>query len=149
MDYSAVLVKCCASEQLLQSVVEGDRPPQLRRYRLCWTWAKMMAVEYEGEAGFFHSEDSFDSRHVQHHQKDVRFSERPLLDSHSRWRLVTRAPSSPAGNNNMAQREERTYPDDSAWSRVTNSELTGAFLLSPEVIVRAVLGAQETEDTCT
>ena len=54
----------------------------------------------------------------------------------------------------MAQREERTHRDDSdgcwsplgAGSRIRSSQ--AHFALSPEVIVRAVLGAQETEDTC-
>ena len=41
------------------------------------------------------------------HREDVRFSGRPLLDSHSRWRRVSRALSSPAGTmSRMAQREE-------------------------------------------
>ena len=65
------------------------------------------------------SEDSLESRHAQHHWKDVRFSERPLLDSHSRWRRVSRAPPSPAGDRfYVAQREERTHPDDNdaLWS---------------------------------
>ena len=65
------------------------------------------------------SEDSFDSHHAQHHWRDVRFSERPLLDSHSRWRRVSRALPSPASDRyNMAQREERAYSDDNdaCWS---------------------------------
>ena len=65
------------------------------------------------------SEDSLDSRHAQHHRKDVRFSERPLLDSHSRRRRVSGAPPSPAGDRyNLAQRGERTCPDDNdaCWS---------------------------------
>ena len=83
----------------------------------------MVAVEYEGVTGLF------DSNHAQH----VRFSDRPLLDSHSRWRRVPRAPPSPAGDRqNMAQREERTHPDDddACWSplgaglRIRSSQLS-------------------------
>ena len=87
--------------------------PPLRRYPSVLDTGKMVAVEYEGETGLF------DSRHAQHHRKDVRFSDRPLLDSHSRWRRVPRAPPSPAGDrHNMAQREERTHHDDdyACWS---------------------------------
>ena len=74
------------------------------------------------------SENSFDSRHAQHHGKDVRFSDRPLLDSHSRWRRVPRAgriwlnEMMPAGRH-----MERAY-EFGAHKRI---------LLSPEVIVRA------------
>ena len=34
--------------------MEGDRPPQLRRYPSVLDMGKMIAVEYEGKAGFFH-----------------------------------------------------------------------------------------------
>ena len=49
-----MLVWCCAFGPLLRSVMEGDRPPQLRRYPSVLDMGKMIAVEYEGEAGFFH-----------------------------------------------------------------------------------------------
>ena len=49
-----VLVWCCAFGPLLRSEMEGDRPPPLRRYPSVLDVCKMVAVEYEGEAGFFH-----------------------------------------------------------------------------------------------
>ena len=100
------------------------------------------------------SEDSFDSRHAQHHRKDVRFSDRPLLDSHSRWRRVPRAPPSPASDrHNVAQREERTSPDDddACWSslgaglRIRSSQAHVALSGSHRA---GGSRAQETEDTC-
>ena len=101
------------------------------------------------------SEDRFGSRRVQYHRPDVRFFERLVLDSHSRRRRVSRAPPSSASDGvTVAQREARSYSDDDDvyWSplgtglriRITHRRIE----LSPEVIVRAVLGAQETEDTC-
>ena len=116
-----MLVWCFAFGPFMRSVMEGDRPPQLRRYPSVLDMGKMTAVEYEGEAGVLSpttdSEDSFDCRHAQHHQ-DVRFSERALLDSHSRWRRVSRALSSPAGDRKIVAQRERTCPDDTdaCWS---------------------------------
>ena len=66
-DYSAALVWCCAFGPLVRSVMEDE----VRR------GSRVLSPATD-------SEDSFDSRHAQHHRKDVRFSERPLLDSHSR-----------------------------------------------------------------
>ena len=34
--------------------MEGDRPPPLRRYPSPLDMGKMVAVEFEGEAGLFH-----------------------------------------------------------------------------------------------
>ena len=54
MDYSAALVSCCAFGPPLGSEMEGDRPPPLRRYPSPLDMGKMVAVEFEGEAGLFH-----------------------------------------------------------------------------------------------
>ena len=79
----------------------SSTPPPLRRYPSVLGMGKMVAVEYEGEAQFFHQRlilrTASTAAMAQHHLKDVRFSERPLLDTHSRWRRVSRAPS-PAGD---------------------------------------------------
>ena len=34
--------------------MDGDQPPKLRRYPSLLDMGKIIAVEYEGEAGFFH-----------------------------------------------------------------------------------------------
>ena len=54
VDYSAALVWCCAFGPPPGSEMEGDRPPPLRRYPSVLGMGKMVAVEYEGEAGLFH-----------------------------------------------------------------------------------------------
>ena len=117
MDYSAALVWCCAFGPPLGSEMEGDRPPPLRRYPSVLDMGKMVPVECEGSRALSpptDSEDCFDSRHAQHHGKDVRFS-----GFGTSCGDVYPAPPSPAGDRtNMAQREERTFPDDddACWS---------------------------------
>ena len=44
------------------------------------------------------SDDSFGGSPAQYHRPDVRFYERPVLDSHSRRRRVSRAPPCPASD---------------------------------------------------
>ena len=112
---------------------------------LRWTWARWSGWSTSRKqvlSPAVDSEDSFDSRFVQYHRPDVRFLERPVLDSHPRRRHAPRAPPSPAGDGvSVAQREARFYSDDddACWLPLIQ--------LSPDVIVRAVLGAQETEET--
>ena len=97
------------------------------------------------------SEDGFDCRHAQHHRKDVRFSERPLLDSRSDGDVypeLLRVP--PATGVIWLNERKRHYPDDAGrhLEQVYEFGAHRRVFLYPEVIVRAVLGAQETEDTC-
>ena len=106
------------------SEMEGDRPPPLRRYPSVLDMGNMVAVEYEGETRLFPHRLMLRKASTAAVLNTTtgrmcNFSERPLLDSHSRWRQVPRGPPSPASDRyNTAQREERTYPDDddACWS---------------------------------
>ena len=80
------------------------------------------------------SENSFDSRHVPHHRKEVRISEQLLLDSHCRWRRVSTDPPSPADGRN----------DPS----LTTLMLAGRRLERVNELRVHRRGTQETEDTC-
>ena len=95
--------------------MEGDRPPQLRRYPSVLDMGKMIAVEYEGEAGFFHQ---------------------------------SRSPSSPAATGIIWLVPTTMMLAGRRLEQVYEFRALRRILLSPEVIVRAVLGGQETEDTC-
>ena len=134
-----VLVWCCVSGSLLRSVMDGELAATAEAVSVCVghrqndrsgirRGSRVLSPETDYE-------DRFDS-HVQHHPKDVRITERPLLDSHSRRRRVSRDPSCPAGDRyNMVQREEITYPDDDdacmsplgAGSRIRSSQANFAL----------------------
>ena len=76
-------------------------PPPLRRYPSVLDVGKMVAVEYEGEAGLFH------------HRLILRTASTAAMPKTTGKMCVPRAPPSLASDKcNMAQREERTYPDD-------------------------------------
>ena len=158
MDYSAALVWCCSLGPLLGSEMEGDRPPPLRRYSSVLVMGKMAAVDYEGEAVLFH--------------------QRLILRTASTTAMLNttgRVCDSPDGLFWFLTADGDVYPElirvppatGIKWLNERNEPIPttmmpagrhleqvhefGAhkrMLLSPDVIVRAVLGAQETEDTC-
>ena len=76
---------------------------------------------------------------------------RKRCDSHSRWRRVSRDPASFASEwlNEMNDPILTTMmPAGRRLERVYGFGALRRISLSPEVIVRGFLGAQETEDTC-
>ena len=97
--YSAVLVWCCAFGATSTICDGGRSPTTAEAISVCVGHGQNDRSGARRRSKVLSpatdSEDSFDSRIARHHRKDVRFSERPLLDSHSRWRRVSRAPVEP------------------------------------------------------
>ena len=158
MDYSAVLVWCCAFEQLLRSVMECDRPPQLRRYPSLLDVGKMIAVEYEGEAGFFHQRLILRTASITAMLNTTgRMCDSPnglfwiLTPDGDLYPELLRVPPA-TGIIWLNERNERSPTTmmlaGHRLEQVYEFRAHRRILLSPEVVVPAVLGAQETEDTC-
>ena len=153
-----VLVWCCAFGPLLRSVMEGDRPPQLRRYPSVLDNVKMIAVEYEGEAGFFHQRLILRTTSI----AAILNTTGRMCDSPNGlfWILTPDGDVYPeilpvplaTGFIWLNERNEpiptTMMPAGRHWEQVCEFGAHRRILLSPEVNVRAGLGAQETEDTC-
>ena len=138
--------------------MEGDRPPPPRRYPSVLDMGNTVAVEYEGEAGLFH------------HQLILRTaSTAAMLDTTGKmcdspnglfWILTPDGDVYPGflrvplatGVIWLNERNEPVpttmMPAGRHLEQVYEVGAHRRILLPPEVIVRAVLGAQETEDTC-
>ena len=119
----------------------------------------MIAVDYEEEEGFFHRlirRTSWVAAMVNTTGRICDSRVGFLLDSYSPQRRVSRGPSEsrPADRAGTAQREERIpvpmtmMPVGRHLEQVYEFGAQRRIQLSPDVIVRAVLGTQETEDTC-
>ena len=134
-------------------------PPPLRRYPSVLDMGKMEAVEYEGEAGFFHQRLILRTASTAAMLNTTgRMCDSPnglfwiLTPDGDVYPEPLRVPPA-TGTISLYERNEpiptTMMPAGRHLEQVYEfrSELTGAPC-SPEVIVRAVLGAQETEDTC-
>ena len=130
--------------------MEGDRLPQLRRYPSVLDMGKMIAVKFEGEAGFFlqrlilRTASIAAMLHTSGRMCDpnglfwILTPDGDLYPELLRVWLNERNELIPTTMMLAGRRLEQVY-EFRAHRRI---------LFSPEVIVRAVLGGQETEDTC-
>ena len=153
-----LLVWCCVSGPFLRSVMEGEQPPQLRRYPSVLDIGKTIAVEYEEEAGFFHQRLIVRTSAIAAmFNATGRMCESPnglfwilTPDGDVYPEILPVLPTT--GLVWLDGRNEATLttmmPAGRRLERVYRFGVHRRISLSPEVIVRAALGAQETEDTC-
>ena len=109
--------------------------------RLCLFWASQVLPS---------ESDSFDSRHVLHLRRDGRPTERPLLDTHSRRRRVSRDALRPVSNRVDGRNKPILTTMMLAGHRLVRVYGFGVQrkVFSPKVIVWAVFVGLETEDMC-
>ena len=142
----------------LGSEMEGDHPPPLRRYPSVLDMGKVVAVEFEGETGLFHRRLILRTASTATMLNTTgRMCDSPnglfwiLTPDGDVYLELFRVPPA-TGIIWLNERNEpiptTMMPAGRHLEQVYEFGAHRRLLLSPAVIVRAVFGAQETEDTC-
>ena len=130
--------------------MEAGHPPQLRRFPSVLDLGKLVAVEYDGEAGLFHQRlilrTSSTAAMLDTTGMMCDSSRGCVGFSHPTATCIPSSSEAASNGVSVAQRQERSHSDDdgACWSASGCGERVYEF---GAVIVRSVLEAHETEDT--